>query len=233
MPSKPMSGMCGRRCRRFVALLSLTISTTLSVPARAADEPKSPTIYKWIDEHGIAHYTTDRSRIPRSIRKRIQSVPRANESPAPAPAAEPELIVVPSPPEPELVRPAPALPVPPEMGPEPETTFAPDEPTGTRDEGWATVNVPEVLILEDLPPEQAGLDPKTAKELASLDEEIADLELEITRNEERLLALLAGGVSAAQSDNPELRAIAEDLPQLQADLAVLRERRDSLLAPES
>ena len=30
-----------------------------------------PVIYKWVDEHGVAHYTTDRSRIPAAIRNRV------------------------------------------------------------------------------------------------------------------------------------------------------------------
>ncbi len=30
-----------------------------------------PVIYKWVDEHGIAHYTTDRNRIPAAIRDRV------------------------------------------------------------------------------------------------------------------------------------------------------------------
>ncbi len=30
-----------------------------------------PVIYKWVDEHGVAHYTTDRSRIPAAIRDRV------------------------------------------------------------------------------------------------------------------------------------------------------------------
>lgn len=30
-----------------------------------------PTIYKWVDEHGVAHYTTDRGRIPSAIRDRV------------------------------------------------------------------------------------------------------------------------------------------------------------------
>ena len=36
----------------------------------SADESPGPTIYKWIDEHGIAHYTTDFDRIPRGLRNR-------------------------------------------------------------------------------------------------------------------------------------------------------------------
>lgn len=30
-----------------------------------------PVVYKWVDEHGVAHYTTDRSRIPSAIRDRV------------------------------------------------------------------------------------------------------------------------------------------------------------------
>jgi hypothetical protein len=33
---------------------------------------ESPVVYKWVDEHGVAHYTTDRDRIPASIRDRVE-----------------------------------------------------------------------------------------------------------------------------------------------------------------
>lgn len=32
---------------------------------------EAPVIYKWVDEHGVAHYTTDRGRIPAAIRDRV------------------------------------------------------------------------------------------------------------------------------------------------------------------
>ena len=239
----------------LAASAALLMLLSAAPPAGGADEGERPTIYKWIDQHGVAHYTTDRDRIPRSIRNRIERVPRGGGSvPAPPPATA-STPPVPSPPEsaavesevvvvppdlsvpaaaPAAAPPPPSTPPAPEpMGPEPPPPATRDA-AGIRDENWATANVPELLVLEDLPAEQAGIDPKTARELASLDEEIAELEAEIARNETRLLALLAGGVSAAQSDNPELRAIAENLPTLQSDLAVLRERRESLLpAPGS
>jgi hypothetical protein len=35
---------------------------------------ETPVIYKWVDEHGIAHYTTDRNRIPSSLRDRVEQI---------------------------------------------------------------------------------------------------------------------------------------------------------------
>lgn len=53
--------------------LGILAAALLSVPGPGAEvalaEP--PVIYKWVDEHGVAHYTTDRSRIPSAIRDRI------------------------------------------------------------------------------------------------------------------------------------------------------------------
>lgn len=39
-----------------------------------AADGSEPTIYKWVDENGIAHYTTNKKRIPRNLRNRIRSV---------------------------------------------------------------------------------------------------------------------------------------------------------------
>lgn len=47
-------------------------------PAAAQDAPEdtSPRIYRWIDENGIAHYTTERERIPAALRNRVGGVGR-------------------------------------------------------------------------------------------------------------------------------------------------------------
>lgn len=58
--------------------------------ARAEDSPTA-TIYKWVDENGIAHYTTNKDRIPRNLRNRIRSldeVKREQEEQEAAAAAE-------------------------------------------------------------------------------------------------------------------------------------------------
>ena len=79
------------------------------------EEAPAPVIYKWVDENGIAHYTTDRERIPRELRDRFVLPERPRERPAfeaeevgIAPPPEPESILEPAaPPEPPL-RPDPA-----------------------------------------------------------------------------------------------------------------------------
>jgi hypothetical protein len=65
-------------------------------PARAEDDAAPPRIYRWVDENGIAHYTTDPDRIPRSLRRRydLPAEPLRNEpldarAPASAPAVTP------------------------------------------------------------------------------------------------------------------------------------------------
>jgi len=65
-----------------IALVAAVALVALGAPTRASAEP--PTIYKWVDDQGVAHYTTDRGRIPRSIETRIERAPSAT---APAPVA--------------------------------------------------------------------------------------------------------------------------------------------------
>lgn len=50
----------------LAAVGALALGTAAS-PARA----ETPVIYKWVDENGVAHYTTDRGRIPSAIRDRV------------------------------------------------------------------------------------------------------------------------------------------------------------------
>ena len=58
------------RVRRFHLLATTIAFCAITVGAQA----EAPTIYKWVDENGIAHYTTDRDRIPSAIRDRVESV---------------------------------------------------------------------------------------------------------------------------------------------------------------
>jgi hypothetical protein len=75
-------------------LLGLAL-LALAHPALAEEpQPKPTPIYRWVDENGIAHYTTDPDRIPASLRRRygIPAQPLRQEkldARAPAPA-EPE-----------------------------------------------------------------------------------------------------------------------------------------------
>lgn len=163
----------------------------------ANDAPAAaPEIYKWVDEHGIAHYTTDKKRIPRSLRKRLRSLPNVAAAPSP-PEAAPDLI-----------------------GP------LPDQPG--HPEGWVSRNAapwPTEKQKEEL--EAAEL----AAEIVQVQEEIEGLEGEIADREEQILALLATAQGDTLRDDPAFRALAEELPDLQADLEALRERRGELTTP--
>lgn len=71
--------MLARASLRVVSISAAAFAIALSLaPAatRAEDEAipaAPPTIYKWVDENGIAHYTVDRDRIPSEIRDRVES----------------------------------------------------------------------------------------------------------------------------------------------------------------
>lgn len=79
----------------------LAAAAALALGAAAPEAgAEPPVIYKWVDENGVAHYTTDRDRIPASIRDRVvQGGGAARGSdwlrrdagpvPAPAPAGAP------------------------------------------------------------------------------------------------------------------------------------------------
>ena len=67
-------------------LLAATVAL-LAVATRAQAEP--PPIYKWVDENGIAHYTTDRDKIPSAIRDRVESRGAATPAKTPDVAAPP------------------------------------------------------------------------------------------------------------------------------------------------
>ena len=54
----------------WVACLGLSAGA-VGAYAQEQTAPSVPKIYKWIDENGIAHYTTDVERIPKSIRDQI------------------------------------------------------------------------------------------------------------------------------------------------------------------
>jgi uncharacterized small protein (DUF1192 family) len=64
-----------RRHRAFrTATAAALLGLALAGRSVAADEGGPPTIYKWVDENGIAHYTTNKKRIPSNLRNRIRSV---------------------------------------------------------------------------------------------------------------------------------------------------------------
>ena len=77
--------MPGPGSARLVACAALCV-VALVGDARAED----PVIYKWVDSNGVAHYTTDKKRIPSAIRDRIE---RSEPAAAPPPAASQPAVV--------------------------------------------------------------------------------------------------------------------------------------------
>jgi hypothetical protein len=66
------------------ATASLWIVLALASPLAAEEDGSPPRIYRWIDQNGVAHYTTDLERVPEELRDQPL---RREELSASAPAA--------------------------------------------------------------------------------------------------------------------------------------------------
>ena len=160
-------------------------------------------VYRWVDELGATHYTTDRDTVPRRYRGDAQAIgakPAARSTPrvTPSPAAAPASTEFPS-----VAAPTP-VPVPtPASAPTTEVTM----PAAT-----AAPVFPGPPTTPAIPPE----DPRAA--------EVANLEAQIASDRERLRQIISTKrwESAELASDPNIREIAERLPRLQAELAALR-----------
>jgi hypothetical protein len=56
---------------RLLLPIALLLFAVGALALGAAAHAEAPVIYKWVDENGVAHYTTDRGRIPSAIRDRV------------------------------------------------------------------------------------------------------------------------------------------------------------------
>jgi len=192
----------------------------------AADQSPTPTIYKWIDENGVAHYTTDIKKVPREVRNRAGKLPPPDSAMRRTPVA-PSAPVRPAP------RPAPGF----EAGEQwavRDRTF--EGPRDAWDEGDPYGSLPapepgegEVIVSEA---EQEA----RRQRLEEIDERIASLQTDIAASEEALKALLVvpvelGGGPLAMADDPTFREVANRLPKLLTDLRTLEEERAQLRAP--
>ena len=189
-----------------------------------AGESATPTIYKWIDEHGIAHYTTDFERIPEGLRKRAGPLgpPNAALTRTPVEAG------------------APARRVPSAVGADDGERWAVrdrsfDRPRDTWDEGDPYGNTLPEPGANDAFASDSGQQ-EQRRQLEDLDQRIASLRTDIAANEEALKALISvpvaeGGGSLAMADDPHFREIADRLPKLLGDLSALEDERAQLEAP--
>lgn len=203
---------------------SLLLAVALSAAglpglARAIDDAPPPHIYRWVDENGIAHYTTDPERIPKSLRRRygLPAEPmRSEQLDARAPAAQP----TPAPPTPSsgpdawAAQEKSAAPAPP---PRPSSA-APDAGAEWREAATADVAA-------------AGPAAGSSDRLSQVELRIAELSASIAADEDALSAWIgdpAAGDAVELADKPEFREIAKRLPKRIQELEALQKERDAL-----
>jgi hypothetical protein len=191
----------------------------------AAEEAPTPTIYKWIDEHGVAHYTTDRDQIPGELRNRIGKL---------------------GPPDAAMRR----TPVEPSAPPIPSRSVSDfdeaerwavrdrafERSAGSWDEGDPYGSLPGSDVGQAETVVSAREQEERRQRLEEIDERIALLETDIAANEEALKALLVvpipeGGGPLVMADDPTFREVADRLPELLSDLRALEDERAQLQAP--
>jgi hypothetical protein len=249
-----MSRCCGLR-PLLAALLAASFASA-ALPARADDaNPAPPKIYRWIDENGIAHYTTDPSRIPGALRSKIPDAapaplpPAAAEAPtstAPAPTSAPTPATPPAASEAQAPAPAPTAP-----GKGPDTWAGTDRgavpartlTTPPFSEGGAegTAAAPPAPAAappgassapgaksEAAPP--AGSASQSA--LDDLDYRIASVQADIQADEKLIATRLGdsqGGGPLAAGDDARFREAALRLPERLKELKKLQEEREKLV----
>jgi hypothetical protein len=196
--------------------------------AAGADEIATPTIYKWIDEHGVAHYTTDFRRIPEGLRDRVGRLgpPDAALTRTPADASAPP-------------RRAPSV----REFDDGEHWVVRDRSVDRPKDAWDAGDpyADTVEAYEDAPGEDGPLvsefeQEERRRQLVDVEEHIASLQTDIAESEEALKVLIAipvpeGGGPLAMADDPAFREIASRLPRLLADLVALEDERAQLEAP--
>jgi len=191
-------------------------SVISAAPARAQDSGEesaaatSPSIYRWIDENGIAHYTTELDRIPSALRGRATSLGSRSADAAPPANTTQDLWVSR------------------DRGPASAGEIRSGGDFG--DEGFDAGD-PEAPV-EPLDPELAAAQQEErAVAEFDLDLRIAELESVIQDDEESLKVMISdpdSGGPLASADNAEFRTIAMRLPGRLQELQTLRDERASM-----
>lgn len=210
------------------------------------------TIYKWVDANGIAHYTTDLGRVPRSVRGSVRALG------APASGADGDAALAardaapPAAPSPAASAPAPEWDEGGAATPAAAPGPAPAPPGASRDRWAESDRLPELpdapgeAPAPPAPPAQtaaAAPAPPAAPALSAeeragrtrdLDARIAALEAEIASDEEALKGFLAAPAPedpGTLAYDPSFREVAERLPKRLAELRSLQDERAQLEQP--
>ena len=225
------------RARAAVAGLAILLGVALP-GARAGAEKSAPALYQWTDERGNVRYTPDPDRVPSSQRGTVlrlePGIPAPNATPRPAaqpsPGAAPSAVMSPAPAPTSVpsAGPAPVATPTPLAAPVPPPTPAPAPnrtPTAASTPAPAPAPAPAsapaatpASVSTPAPSGAAPGDSAREQQLAAA----------IAADEEALKALISAPIGEGQpplADSAQLREIARRLPELQAELSALRERR--------
>lgn len=211
MTPKPAFSTLGAMPRRL-SVRAWAVGSLLSLaaagPGLAQQERAAPTIYKWVDTNGIAHYTTDPDDIPSELRSQLDGLRRArSETPRESP---------------------------PSLDPDDPWAAVSVEDA---DELWVvqdSLGDPEELEAEEPFGTGSSEDParreRRRQELAALDQQIADLQARIAADEDVLKDWIANPDAdpVMAADDDQFREIALRLPRLHGDLAELEEKRRAM-----
>ncbi len=206
-----MENTCAVRQRnsiwfRAALLLAFALGCAKGTPREAgatgsaeATPPSAATtssIYKWIDENGITHYTTDPQRIPDELRDELEALNRG-EGTQPAGRTTPSDLWAVQ--DSDLYR----------------NPYEIRAPADFREGAGDTT---------ELPPVSAGREPSTEldERIAALEAEIARDQEQL----KALLSEPAKTEAPELPQRAEFREIARRLPKLQADLQALRVERE-------
>jgi len=255
-PMARIRAQAGTRPLLLALPLVLALPLALGCATESAPAGEPPTLYKWVDQNGVAHYTTDPERIPSNLRHRLRELDggtrlasRPPREPATPPPGEP------APGAPPTTTPSEEL----EGSDTPESRTAqdevePGEATGERSAPPQSVARPALREgpgpTARLAPEASARspgeparreaaeagddeDPAARERRAELDARIAALEAELAAKEERLKALISEtepeeGQPTPLYESEELASLARTFPELQASLAALRAERRRL-----
>ena len=204
--------MARRRLRISCLLLAGMLLCGGGASAQDA-EPEAPRIYKWVDENGIAHYTTELRNVPRSLRGLIGVTPRAPS------------------PEPRASRSAAAKPAPrSSVGAD---RWAETDRAREYEDVWSD-GTEDGLQPGDADYVEPGPSPAAlAESRREINERIAEIEQDIASDEDALKDILAepAGDTEEIAYHPDFRTVAERLPKLLAELRDLEDERAQLDTP--
>jgi hypothetical protein len=200
------------RPSRALALALACAALLLAPAARAQAQDDAiakprPRVYRWIDENGIAHYTTDPERIPSRLRDAVGLPPAGDPGAAPPPAP-----------------------------PAPGAAAASRDPLAVDRAAGGAPAAPSAMARDEFDEGPRGEPDRAASQAqqADLDARIAALEAEIAADEEAIQAMISApepGPGALAADDPAFREIASRLPKRLADLRALEEERARLREP--